>query len=185
MHRPNDGALKYHHIDPGKHEHRHLGPEIEVVIVNPGIRHEHQQPRRGRQGKGCPCPFHDIGRHPRKGPPSRRNAEQTEIDDRNCAEHHRQPDDVSRFDQRKQIQGIPDSDGKAGGFQRGEKLGNAHSEISGPWRQRPGAPDMVIGDQASQDDDADPKEQRQYRKPLRGPAFDDRLFPMMFVPLQR
>ena len=40
---------------------------------------------------------------------------------------------------------------------------------------------MVIGDQASQDNDARPDQERQYRQPLDGSALDEGFFPVLFV----
>ena len=45
----------------------------------------------------------------------------------------------------------------------------------------PGTPDMVIGDQASQDNNAHPNQERQYRQPLNGSALDEGFFPTALV----
>ena len=46
------------------------------------------------------------------------------------------------------------------------------------WRERPGAPDIVVGDEPAQNDHAAPDEKRRRREALRRPAVDERFFPV-------
>ena len=85
---------------------------------------------------------------------------------------HRQADDMRRLEQRKGEQRIANLDGQAGLLQPVEQGGH----LLLPHCRRPAAPHVVIGDQAAEDDDARPDQERDDGQRLdRGAVHEGRL----------
>ena len=106
---------------PARTSSSHFRPEEKVVVIHRGVRDEHQEPGKDGQCKGRPCPFQNIRCNSTERTASRSNTQQPQIDDGNCAENHRQSQNVTGFDKRKQIERIADSYLRPGMTSRNER----------------------------------------------------------------
>src|SRR5262245_49603296 len=57
--------------------------------------------------------------------------------------------------------------------------------VSGFLGWGPGTPHMVVSNEAAQNNDGQPDQERQYREPLDGRATPDRIVPILFVLAER